>query len=332
MTTNPMRKYWKDQPVTPEDIFLNRRQFIAKLGLAAGSIGLSAYGQEASAEFDLEKTIPAHPASDGLFPAKKNEKYLAEKYSPPLRLTDRKVSLTYNNYYEFGDKKRQPAKNVGAFEPFPWSIDFTGLCNKPGSVDIEDIFKKVAFEERVYRFRCVEAWAAVVPWTGFPLSELLKMADPKNEAKFVSFTSMNRPDQAPGILSLSYYNWPYVEALRMDEAMNPLAFVGTGSYGKRLAKQQGSPIRLVLPWKYGFKGAKSIVKIEFLDKQPHTFWNDAAPKEYGFIANINPDKPHPRWSQATERIVDDADGKRQPTLLYNGYTDEVAKLYTGDEY
>ena len=173
MTTNPMRKYWKDQPVTPEEVYQNRRKFIASLGLAAGSIAFPSFGQEA-AEFDVEKTIPAHPASDALFPAKKNEKYLAEKYSPPLKLTDRRKSLTYNNYYEFGDKKGQPCRNVDAFKPFPWQVEFAGLCNKPGSIDIEDIFEKVAFEERVYRFRCVEAWAAVVPWTGFPLSDVLR--------------------------------------------------------------------------------------------------------------------------------------------------------------
>ena len=330
MTTNPMRKYWKDQPVTPEEAYHNRRSFIASLGLAAGSIALPSFAQEAAA-FDIEKTIPDHPASDALFPAKKNEKYLAEKYNPPLRLTDRRKSLTYNNYYEFGDKKGQPCRNVDAFQPFPWEIEFAGLCNKPGSMDIDTIFKQLAFEERVYRFRCVEAWSAVVPWTGFPLAELIKLADPKNEAKYVAFTSMNRVDQAPGIAALSWYKFPYVEGLRMDEAMHPLAFVATGSYGKRLAKQQGSPLRLCIPWKYGFKGAKSIVKIEFLEKQPATFWNDAAPSEYGFYSNVNPEKPHPRWSQATERIVDDADGKRQPTLLYNGYADEVAKLYKGDE-
>jgi len=215
---------------------------------------------------------------------------------------------------------------TGDFETAPWPIEITGLVEKPLTLDATELFELFPLEERVYRFRCVEAWAMIVPWTGFPLSKLIEKVAPRREAKFLRFETFNRPAQAPGMRSLHNYPWPYFEGLRLDEAMNPLTLAVNGVYGKPLPKQHGAPWRIVVPWKYGYKSIKSIVKIEFVAEQPKTFWETLGPDEYPFESNVNPKVPHPRWSQATERMIDTGD--RVKTQLYNGYGEYVAKLYS----
>jgi sulfoxide reductase catalytic subunit YedY len=236
------------------------------------------------------------------------------------------VAATYNNFYEFSTTKERVHRLTGKFVIDPWPIEIGGLCEKPMKVDAKELIEMMPMEERVYRFRCVEAWSMIVPWSGFPLAKLIEKAQPKAEAKFIKFTSFMRPDQAPGFAQLPMYPWPYTEGLRMDEAMHPLTLVATGIYGKPMPKQQGAPIRIVVPWKYGYKSIKSIVKIEFVAQQPKTLWESLAPDEYPFESNVNPDVPHPRWSQATERVVDT--GLRIRTKPFNGYADQVAKLYS----
>jgi len=232
----------------------------------------------------------------------------------------------YNNFYEFGTGKEDPAANAGAFRTTPWTIKVEGEAAKAGTYDVASLFKGLSVEERVYRFRCVEAWSMVVPWNGYPLHEVVKRLEPTSKARFVEFTTLLDPKQMPG-QRYDILDWPYVEALRMDEAMHPLALLVTGVFGKPLPNQNGAPVRLITPWKYGFKGGKSIVRIRFTEVQPRTTWNIAAPNEYGFYANVNPEVDHPRWSQKTERRL----GKllRQPTLMFNGYADQVASLYSG---
>ncbi len=232
----------------------------------------------------------------------------------------------YNNYYEFGTGKEDPARYAGALRTSPWSIKVEGEVAKPATYAVEDLFKGLALEERVYRFRCVEAWSMVVPWNGYPLRDVIKRLEPTSRAKYVEFTTLLDPRQMPG-QRRPILDWPYVEGLRMDEALHPLALLVTGVFGKPLPNQNGAPVRLIAPWKYGFKGGKSIVRIRFLESQPATTWNLAIPNEYGFYANVNPEVDHPRWSQATERRV----GRflRQKTLMFNGYADQVAGLYAG---
>jgi sulfoxide reductase catalytic subunit YedY len=232
----------------------------------------------------------------------------------------------YNNFYEFGTGKDDPARNATEFKTRPWTITVDGEVAKPGTFDVETLFKGLALEERVYRFRCVEAWSMVVPWNGYALRDVVKRLNPTSKAKYVEFTTLLDPKQMPG-QRYDILEWPYVEALRLDEAMHPLALLVTGVFGKPLPNQNGAPVRLITPWKYGFKGGKSIVRIRFTEQQPRTTWNIAAPNEYGFYANVNPDVDHPRWSQATERRL----GKliRQKTLMFNGYADQVASLYSG---
>ncbi|MFT5466700.1 MAG: sulfoxide reductase catalytic subunit YedY [Verrucomicrobiales bacterium] len=330
---DPRRKYWKEtQDITDEAVFRNRRQFMKSAAAIGGGslIAGSAFSQATeAADFDVKYHVPFNMATQDLFPAKKNEKYA--EIPEGREMTDIKDALTYNNFYELGLDKNCYV-NAKNYQPFPWEIELAGMCNKPRKVSYDDLIKEFAgaMEERIYRFRCVEAWSMVVPWTGFPLADLLKTADPTSAAKYVKFTSINRPAELPGQKSATYYKWPYYEGLRLDEAMNPMALVAVGSYGRNLAKQAGSPIRIITPWKYGYKGPKAIVKIEFTDEQPGTFWNDAQAKEYGFYSNVEPTKPHPRWSQASERVL--GKGARVPTLLYNGYEEEVGDLYTGDEF
>ena len=232
----------------------------------------------------------------------------------------------YNNFYEFGTGKEDPKENAGTLRPKPWTIKVEGDVKKPGSYDVDSLFKGLALEERVYRFRCVEAWSMVVPWNGYPLRDLIKRLEPGSKAKYVEFTTLYDPQQMPG-QRRDVLEWPYVEGLRMDEAMHPLTLLVTGVYGKTLPNQNGAPVRLITPWKYGFKGVKSIVKIRFVEQQPRNTWNLSAPREYGFYANVNPAVDHPRWSQKTERRL----GKlwRQPTLPFNGYAADVASLYAG---
>ena len=284
--------------VLPETIFFNRRQ----LCLGAGAfLSGNIWGQAKAA---------VSPAPN-------------EKPNSFEQITN------YNNYYEFGTGKGDPAKYAGALQTKPWSIKIDGLVDKPMTFSMPDLLKKMVIEERIYRFRCVEGWSMVVPWNGFELADLLKVVGVKSEAKYVSFETLLRPDEMWG-QKRNYLEWPYREGLRLDEALNPLTILATGLYNKRLPNQNGAPVRLVVPWKYGFKSIKSIVRITLMKEQPQTSWSTANPREYGFYSNVNPNVDHPRWSQATERRISTSFvAKRQPTLLFNGYEKEVSDLYQG---
>jgi sulfoxide reductase catalytic subunit YedY len=233
---------------------------------------------------------------------------------------------TYNNFYEFGTSKSDPSKNSGDFHPRPWSVAVEGHVNKPGNYALEDFLAPYKMEDRVYRMRCVEAWSIVVPWRGFPLADLIERVEPTGDAKFVEFTTIVRPSEMPGQRT-GVLDWPYVEGLRMDEAMNPLTLLVTGLYGKDLPNQDGAPLRLIVPWKYGFKGIKSIVKIRFVEEMPRNTWWKTNPREYGFYANVNPNVDHPRWSQKRERRL--GEFRRRETLMFNGYAEQVAHMYAG---
>ena len=302
-----------EREATPEEFYLSRRQFIKKVGWRGMStaLALAGWGGAEAANRREDKKI---------YPAKRNEKFALDR-----PLTDEWATAHYNNFYEFTTAKERVADLVGNFQTSPWTVEITGLVAKPLRFDSEDLIRRMPLEERLYRHRCVEAWSMAVPWTGFPMKALVELAQPLSTAKFVRLLSFNKPEQAPGIKSQSWYSWPYYEGLRMDEAINELTMLVTGIYGHALPKQNGAPLRLVTPWKYGYKSIKSITKIEFVDKQPHTFWNDLAPAEYDFLSNVNPQVPHPRWSQATEQPI--PDGPRRPTLRYNGYGAQVAALY-----
>lgn len=287
--------------VTPEAVFLNRR---ALLGGSAGLAAASLLGGRALAE-------------TGPYPAKRNAAYGLDR-----PLTPEKFSADYNNFYEFGTSKSVlPAAD--ALKASPWTIKIDGLVETPFEIGVEDLIRKIGLEERLYRHRCVEAWSMSVPWTGFPLSKLVALAKPASGAKYVQFTTFLDRKMAPG--QRTFYPWPYVEGVTLEEAGNDLAFVATGIYGKPLPNQFGAPIRLALPWKYGFKSIKSIVKVAFVAERPKTFWEALGPSEYGFWANVNPGVPHPRWSQASERVL--GTDTRVPTLIYNGYGEQVAGLY-----
>ena len=282
--------------VTPEAVYLNRRQLIA--GAAAG-VGLA--GIAARADAATEELVP----------------------------NSWEDITTYNNFYEFGTRKDDPAKYAHMLTTSPWSIEIDGLVDKPGTYDFADIMKEMTVEERIYRFRCVEAWSMVIPWNGFELADLLEMVGVQAGAKYVAFETANRPDEMPGV-RFPTLDWPYVEGLRLDEAMHPLTIMATGIYGKTIPNQNGAPIRLVVPWKYGFKSIKSIVRITLTEDEPPTSWNKAIGREYGFYSNVNPTVDHPRWSQASERVVGGGlFARRQPTLMFNGYEEEVASLYEG---
>jgi sulfoxide reductase catalytic subunit YedY len=296
-----------EKEATPESAYWNRRQLIRAAGFLA-----------------VDRLMAA--AADSAAAVKRNPEFTLDR-----PITEEYAATGYNNFYELHPTDKERAKDLaGQFVIDPWTIEVTGLVNKPQKFDLDDLKKRMPIEERLYRHRCVEAWAMAVPWTGFPISALLKEVDPKPEAKFVRFVTANRPDQMPGMKMASWYPWPYFEGLRMDEAMNPLALFVTGLYGKPLPKQNGAPFRVVTPWKYGYKSPKSIVKIELIKSQPATFWNQLQPAEYGFYSNVNPKVPHPRWSQASERMI--PNGERRPTQLYNGYEKYVASMYTGKEY
>ncbi len=302
--------YISEPQVTPERVYRRRRDFLKQMGfLGLGLAGLPLAGAAAEA-VSVKKGYPyaRNPA-----------------FNPGWPLTDEKVAATYNNFYEFSTSKERVYKLVDKFVTTPWPLEIGGLVEKPMKLDLQELIDQMPLEERVYRFRCVEAWSMIVPWTGFPLKKLIEKVVPKAEAKFVRFQTVNRPDQFPGMQRLAGYPWPYTEGLRMDEAMNDLVIVATGVYGKPLPKQQGAPIRIVVPWKYGYKSIKSVEKIEFVARQPKTLWETLAPDEYPFESNVDPAVPHPRWSQATERVVDTGDRIR--TLPYNGYAEQVAKLY-----
>ena len=285
----------KAKDVTDEALFLNRRTLLA--GIAGTGLG----------------TALAPPA-------------LASEELEPNSWED---ITSYNNFYEFGTRKDDPKRYAGALTTKPWSVQITGLVERPGVYDFEDIMKKMTIEERIYRFRCVEAWSMVVPWNGFELADLLDLAGIQSSAKYVAFETLYRPEEMPG-QEMFVLDWPYVEGLRLDEALHPLTIMATGIYGRDIPNQNGAPLRLVVPWKYGFKSIKSIVKITLTDKEPPTSWNIANPREYGFYSNVNPEVDHPRWSQASERPLGGGlFARRIPTLMFNGYAEEVGGLYKG---
>ena len=273
----------------------------------------------------LMPSTNADAAGESLYPAKRNPKYTLDR-----PLTAERVATGYNNFYEFTLDKQRVINMVDRFNVDPWRVKVHGQINNPKTYDIDDLVRAFPLEERLYRFRCVEAWAMAVPWTGFQMSELITAVDPKPEARYIKMVTAFRPAEMPGIVSQPHYDWPYVEAMTIEEAMNELALFGTGIYGKPLPKQNGTPIRAIIPWKYGLKSIKSIVEIEFTKKRPATLWNKAVPGEYGWYSNVNPQKPHPRWTQARERII--PTGEVRPTLMYNGYEHYVAELYSGNEF
>jgi len=307
--------------VTPPEVFFKRRDFM-KLGVGGAVLaGMSAMCAPKPQESQDVLKIPLKRPD--VFPTKRNESFQIPA-DIPRDLTPRMTAASHNNFYEFlAGQGGQVYRYVDKFEANPWKIEVTGLCNNPMTLDLDALFK-FPHEERLYHFRCVERWAMTLPWSGFPLAELIKKADPKSEAKYVRFESVNRPKQMPGLASASYYPWPYHEALRLDEAMNPLAMIVTGVYGEPLPIQHGSPARIIVPWKYGYKNPKSIVKIEFLKTQPKTFWM-VQPHEYGFLSNVNPNIPHPRWSQATSYWLHSEEPF--PTPILNGYESYVSALY-----
>jgi sulfoxide reductase catalytic subunit YedY len=317
------RRGWEipDRLVTPESVYMNRRAFMKALGL--GAIALTLPGGCARAESSGPTFGPTTlPASrTAIYPAKRNEKFKLDR-----ALTDESVAAKYNNFYEFTTNKERVAELCTKFNTVPWTIEVAGLVKEPRVIDLDDLLKRMPIEERLYRHRCVEAWAMAVPWTGFSMKSLIDYLQPQSSAKYIRFITAARPSEMPGWNSPSYVKaWPYYEGLRMDEATSEIAFFATGIYGHALPNQHGAPFRAVVPWKYGYKSAKSIARIEFVEKQPHTFWEDQEPDEYPFESNVNPDKPHPRWSQATERLIDT--GRVVPTQKYNGYGEFVGHLY-----
>lgn len=322
-------KSWQrpEKEITPENVFNNRRHFLKLMGFATAGIAGALTAPPAFAKGMETKLIQwmagnnqvaGLPTIAGL---KRNPDYTLRR-----AMTKENAALKYNNFYEFTSEKELVWRTVDLFKPRPWEIEIGGLVGKPGVYDIDDFIKSFNnVQERVYRHRCVETWAMVVPWNGFPLSDLIKKVQPQNSAKYIKFTSFDDPTVAPGQKRYRDLPWPYTEALTMAEAMNELAFVATGVYGHSLPNQHGAPIRLVTPWKYGFKSIKSIVKIEFTETRPKTFWNTLIPKEYGFLANVDPDVAHPRWSQRREKMI--GTGDIFATMKYNGYGDFVGELY-----
>jgi sulfoxide reductase catalytic subunit YedY len=296
---------------TPEHVFLNRRQFIAASGVTAaiGLAGMGGFGRAVAEEADL---------TADLYPATRNDMYKLDRM-----LTPEEVNLQYNNFYEFGSQK-DIATHAQQLQTRPWEVKIDGEVEQPMTVGIDDLICKMTLEERLYRHRCVEAWSMTIPWSGFAMKDLVALAKPKSSAKFVRMETFLDQAMAPGQRQV-WYPWPYVEGVTMEEATNDLAFLVTGAYGKPLAKQFGAPLRLALPWKYGFKSIKSIVRFEFTAEQPKSFWEEIQSSEYGFWANVNPEVPHPRWSQASERVL--GTSETVPTQLFNGYGEQVAHLY-----
>ena len=295
--------------ITPPAAWAGRRRFIAQLAGGFGmAAGLAATAQAAGERQRFEGLVPGpHSLAD-------------DKPTPYDTVT------SYGNFYEFGPDKDSPARHAHRLRTRPWTVAVEGEVKSPRSFAVEDILKWTPIEERVYRFRCVEGWSAVIPWVGFPLAELIRRCEPTANARFVEFVSLADPDQMPYV-RVPFLDWPYVEALRIDEAMHPLALLAVGMYGEHMPKQNGAPLRVVVPWKYGFKGAKSIVKVRFVERQPPTVWTKTAPDEYGFYSNVNPDVPHKRWSQSHERRL--GEFFKRKTLPFNGYAEQVASLYSG---
>ncbi|MEN3337363.1 MAG: methionine sulfoxide reductase catalytic subunit [Acidobacteriota bacterium] len=311
--------------ITDEQIYLRRREFLRLAGSSAIAVAAAPWLADCSGA-----SAAAEPqGGGGTFGAAQTPLtgYKARAVATDEPLNTFEEITSYNNFYEFGTGKSDPKRYAGRLKTSPWTVKMDGHCSKPADYHLEDLIKPIALEERIYRFRCVEAWSMVIPWIGVPLAEVIKRAEPTSKATFVEFTTLLRPSEMPG-QQTSSLDWPYKEGLRMDEAMHPLAILAVGVYGKTLTNQQGAPIRLVVPWKYGFKSIKSIVRIRFVDRQPSTAWQVANPQEYGFYSNVNPEVDHPRWSQATERRIPGY-FKNHKTLMFNGYGDQVASLYAG---
>jgi methionine sulfoxide reductase catalytic subunit len=313
----------RSREITPESVFMRRRELIKNGARLLGTAAVVGAG--------LTWLVRAAPAPDAPETAPLPTPVSPPVAAPTYPLTDEPQTpfqsvTTYNNFYEFGQAKDEPARNAHTLVTSPWTIEVTGEVLEPRTIAIEDLLQWFPLEERVYRMRCVEAWSMVIPWLGFPLGDLIKRLGPTLNARFVEFTTLSDPDQMPGQRD-KVLKWPYVEGLRLDEAMHPLSLMAVGLYGRMLPNQNGAPLRLVVPWKYGFKGVKSIVKINFTTEQPQTSWHIANPREYGFYANVNPTVDHPRWSQATERRI--GEFGRRKTLPFNGYAEQVADLYAG---
>ncbi|MBX3174297.1 MAG: protein-methionine-sulfoxide reductase catalytic subunit MsrP [Gemmatimonadaceae bacterium] len=311
--------------MTPESAYLNRRKFL----VAAGVVGVGLAGAKVLSA-DGEPMPPAAGTGglDARQAGQQGQGSLGTPYG--LQPNDEPTPFAdvtgYNNFYEFGTGKEDPAANAQAFRARPWTVKVDGLCEKPGDYALEDFLKPSKMEDRIYRMRCVEAWSMVIPWRGIPLKDVIDRAQPRASAKFVEFTTLMDPAQMPG-QRYPILDWPYKEGLRLDEARHPLTLLATGVYGRNLPNQNGAPLRLVVPWKYGFKGIKSIVRMRFVEEMPRSAWMKAIASEYGFYANVNPEVDHPRWSQATERRI--GEFRRRPTLMFNGYADQVASLYAG---
>jgi sulfoxide reductase catalytic subunit YedY len=305
----------RSSEITDKKLYLNRREFIRATTGTAAAVASGVIGAEAF----LQAATPA-PHGRKLENVKKSAFSTDEKANKWEEIT------TYNNYYEFGTDKDSPSMLARNFKTEPWTVAVDGECSKKAAWHLEDILKGQALEERIYRHRCVEAWSMIIPWVGFPLSDFIKKCEPTAKAKFIEFTTLYDPKQMPGVRS-PVLRWPYVEGLRMDEAMHPLTILTVGLYGEVIPNQDGAPLRLVVPWKYGFKHIKSIVKIKFVERQPLNTWQESAPQEYGFYSNVNPGVDHPRWTQATERRI--GEFLRRKTLMFNGYGDQVAGMYSG---
>ncbi len=305
----------KSSEITPKDVYLSRRDFLKQMGIVtAGAALLAACNTDLPAEESAAAPVDPETAA-------------AQQASiPAAEMTDYEAATNYNNYYEFTTDKEGVTKLAKDFKSDPWTVEVSGMVNNPKTYGIEDLLSGFDQEERIYRLRCVEAWSMVIPWNGFSLASLLKEVEPTSAAKYVRFETLLDESQMPGTRN-KLYPWPYQEGLRLDEAMNDLTLLATGLYGESLPAQNGAPIRLVVPWKYGFKSIKSIIKIELTDEEPATMWSTIAPNEYGFYANVNPNVDHPRWSQASERRIGEL--KRRETYLFNGYAEEVAYLYEG---
>lgn len=303
----------KDREITPAEVYVNRRKILQAMA-AAGLL------PAACLQDPQEPKARLFQAPKGTYPAKRNTTYKVTERG----LTPERLATGYNNFYEFSTDKNRVKQLVGRFSTSPWKVEIKGLVEKPGVVDLEDFFKNLPSEERVYRFRCVEAWAMTVPWTGFPMKKFLEWVKPESKARYVRMVTFMKPKEAPNQDGRTY-KFPYYEALSLEEAGNELSMLAHGMYGKEMPRQNGAPLRLIVPWKYGLKCIKSIVRFEFTEKRPPTFWNDLQPREYSWHSNVEPDVPHPRWSQATERLIDN--NKRVKTKPYNGYGDLVANLY-----
>jgi len=307
--------------ITPRAVYEQRRQLLQAAAAAAVGTGLAAWaGRQALAQTPGPGKLARLPGARSIVPGAATME----------KLTSYQDATSYNNFYEFGTDKSDPARYAHTLKPRPWTVTVEGEVRKPGVLDLDTLMKTAPLDERIYRLRCVEGWSMVIPWVGFSLSELIRRVEPTGNAKFVQFVTLADPAQMPGVRS-SVLDWPYVEGLRMDEAMHPLTLLAFGLYGEVLPNQNGAPVRVVVPWKYGFKSAKSIVRIRFVEKQPQTAWEKAIAGEYGFYSNVNPHVDHPRWSQATERRIgeDGLFAKKRATLMFNGYESQVAQLYAG---